>query len=107
MQRSRVSSQNDNDRYDQSRNVLLKRSTLLVFWKGEQGGRRGPTEDETARDQATPPDTSSLGAKDQSKASGGSGGVGAGEEEAGGEKRCGGGRGGFESATDAAADETS
>ena len=87
MQRSRVSSQNDNDRYGQSRNVLLKRSTLLVFWKGEQGGRRGPTEDETARDQATPPDTSSLGAKDQSKASGRSG--------------------GSEPATDAAADETS
>ena len=82
-----MSSQNDNDRFGQSRNVLLKRSTLLTFWKGEQGGRRGPTEDETARDQATPPDLSSFREKDQSKASGRSGGI--------------------EPAADAAADETS
>ena len=82
-----MSSQNDNDRFGQSRNVLLEEFTLFAFLKGEQGGRRGPTEDETARDQATPPDSSSLGAKDQSKASGRSG--------------------GFEPATDAAADEAS
>ncbi len=54
-------SQNDSVRFDQSRNVLLEESTLLAFLKGEQGGRRGPTEDETARDQATPPDWASLG----------------------------------------------
>jgi hypothetical protein len=41
-------SQNDNVRFDQSRNVLLRRSTLLPFWKGEQGGQRGRTDDETA-----------------------------------------------------------
>jgi hypothetical protein len=47
-QTSIVLSQNDNVRFDQSRNVLLRRSTLLVFWKGEQGGERGRTDDETA-----------------------------------------------------------
>ncbi len=44
-----VSSQNDNDRFVQSRNVLLEVSTLFVLLKGEQGGRRGATEDESAR----------------------------------------------------------
>lgn len=40
--------QNDNVRFDQSRNVLLRMITLLPFRKGEQGGKRGPTDDETA-----------------------------------------------------------
>jgi hypothetical protein len=40
--------QNDNVRFDQSRNVLLGRATLFPFKKGEQGGERGPTNDETA-----------------------------------------------------------
>jgi hypothetical protein len=40
--------QNDNVRFDQSRNVLLGRATLFPFGKGEQGGQRGPTDDETA-----------------------------------------------------------
>ena len=39
--------QNDNVRFDQSRNVLLRMFTLLPFRKGEQGGQRGPTIDET------------------------------------------------------------
>jgi hypothetical protein len=43
----RMLSQNDNVRFDQSRNVLLRRITLLPFWKGGQGGKRGPTDDET------------------------------------------------------------
>ena len=44
----RLSSQNDNVRFDQSRNVLLRMFTLLPFRKGEQGGKRGSTDDETA-----------------------------------------------------------
>src|SRR5215510_13150415 len=82
-----LSSQNENVRFDQSRNVLLKKSTLLTFLERRQGGRRGPTEDEATRDQATPPNRTSLGGEDQPEASGGSGGI--------------------EYATDAAADETS
>src|SRR5262245_22753134 len=64
-----VSSQNDNDRFDQSRNVLLNETTLLIFLERRQGGRRGPTEDEATRDQATPPNRTSLGRQDQPEAS--------------------------------------
>jgi hypothetical protein len=56
--------QNDNVRFDESRSVLLRSITLLPFWKGGQGGKRGPTDDETVRDHETPPDSSSLRAKD-------------------------------------------
>ena len=48
LRRSEVLSKNDNVRLGQSRNVLLTGSTLLSFLKGEQGGQRGATEDETA-----------------------------------------------------------
>src|SRR5262245_5299664 len=64
-----LSSQNDNDRLDQSSNVLLNETTLLIFLERRQGGRRGPTEDEATRDQATPPNRTSLGGKDQPEAS--------------------------------------
>src|SRR5206468_9515688 len=59
-----VSSQNDNVRFDQSRNVLLRGLRCSPFLKGEDGAQRGHVADETAGMEATAPDSSSVGEKD-------------------------------------------
>ena len=65
-----MSSQNDNVRFDQSRNVLLRGLRCSPFLKGEDGAQRGHVTDETAGVEATALDSSSFGEEDQPETSG-------------------------------------
>ena len=68
-----MSSQNDNVRFDQSRNVLLRGLRCSPYLKGEDGGQRGHIADESARMEATALDTSSVGEEDPAETSRGAG----------------------------------
>ena len=68
-----LSSQSDNVRFDQSRNVLLRGLRCSPFLKGEDGAQRGHAADETARMEATAPDPSSVGEEDPAETSRGTG----------------------------------